>query len=132
VWRLSACLVLIGAAGCGGEGPPPLTPVRGKVVYREKPVPGLSVEFLPHPDKGNPKAFAARGVTGEDGSFTLSTYIDKAGNLPGAQPGWYKVRFMGYGGNSWLPPAYQSITDSPLEVEVPEGGLNDFVLTIRD
>jgi hypothetical protein len=124
--------VLIGTAGCSGEGPPPLAPVSGKVIYRQSGVAGLSIEFLPHPTKGNPKAFVARGVTGEDGSFTLSTYIDRSGSLPGAQPGWYKVRFVGYGGTTWVPPAYQSITDSPLDMEVPPEGLADIVLPIQD
>jgi hypothetical protein len=125
------CLLLVGTAGCGGgEEPPKMAPVSGKVVWRQTPLAGLTVEFLPHPDKGNPKAFVARGVTGEDGSFTLSTHLDRVGNQRGAQPGWYKVRFVGYGG-SQVPAAYQSITETPLEIEVPEEGLTNIVLTIQ-
>lgn len=69
-------------AGCGGGGSGPATvPVKGLVTYQGKPIPKLSVAFIP--DKG----MLAYGTTDTNGKFSLMT------NQPGdgAMVGNYKV-----------------------------------------
>lgn len=69
-------------SGCGGGPRGPVTaPVAGTVTYQGKPIPKLSVAFLP--DKG----MVATGTTDEQGQFTLMT--SKPGD--GAMPGSYRV-----------------------------------------
>lgn len=70
-------------AGCGGGGSkaPVTVPVKGVVKYQGKPVPKLSIAFIP--DKG----MLASGTTDTNGKFTLMT--NKPGD--GAMVGTYKV-----------------------------------------
>lgn len=76
---LGICTML---SGCGGGGNGPVTvPAKGVVTYKGKPVPKLSVAFLP--DKG----MVAEGTTDANGRFTLTT--KKPGD--GAMVGSYKV-----------------------------------------
>lgn len=72
-------LPLIGLApGCGGGSQFPETvPVSGKVTYKGEPVPKGTVTFLS--DKGQP----ATGAIQPDGTYTLSTFAEKDGALPG-------------------------------------------------
>lgn len=81
-------LVVLVAGSCfacsGGES---MNPVQGKVLYKDKPLKGVGVTFHPKgPD--DLKALRPGGMTGEDGSFTLST-----GDKPGAPAGEYVVTF---------------------------------------
>jgi hypothetical protein len=83
-FRLSAlllpgCLLL---GGCFGSGRPEVTPVRGKVTYRSKPVAEATVAFL---CDGAPRV--AAGVTDADGNYTLTTF--ERGD--GAMVGTHKV-----------------------------------------
>lgn len=74
---ISACLY-----GCGGGSDAPVTvPVKGIVKYQGKPIPKLSVSFIP--DKG----VLATGTTDANGKFELMT--NKPGD--GAVPNTYKV-----------------------------------------
>ena len=79
------CVILAATAflaGCGGGSSAPVTvPVQGVVNYQGKPVPKLSVAFIP--DKG----LLASGTTDAQGKFTLMT--NKPGD--GAMVGNYKV-----------------------------------------
>lgn len=79
---LLACLafsgVLLTGCGGGGEGPPEVVPVSGNVEYNGQPVVGATVQFFA---EGAPRP--ARGVTGEDGSFTLTSYEPNDGAVPG-------------------------------------------------
>ena len=70
----------IGAAGCANSDGAAAVPVSGTVTYQQKPVAKGSVQFVPDVGRG------AFGVI-EDGKFTLSTY----GNNDGAIPGKHKV-----------------------------------------
>jgi hypothetical protein len=80
VWLLS--LALLVCVGCGGG--PRLVPVKGSVKVDGKPAAGAVVTF--HIVDGGMEAFPSTAITGEDGSFTLTT-----GEKGGAQPGKYKV-----------------------------------------
>ena len=78
---LSVC-VAAGAAlvGCGGEGGPALSPVKGVVKYNGNPVQGASVSFAY--ENGQ----LAVGATDASGSFSLTT-----NGRPGAPLGAAKV-----------------------------------------
>ena len=84
--NLERMVVLLGIcallSGCGGGGNGPVTvPVKGVVTYKGKPVPKLSVAFLP--DKG----MVAEGTTDANGRFTLTTKTPGDGAMVGS----YKV-----------------------------------------
>jgi hypothetical protein len=70
---------------CSG---PKLNPVQGKVLYRNRPLKGAVVTFHP---KGANDVTAVRpvGLTGEDGTFTLTT-----GTKKGAPAGEYVVTIL--------------------------------------
>ncbi len=83
---LVACLALVPLA-CGepSEKRAPLFPASGKVTFEGKPLPGAFVllrKAAPDPDVPSPNA-----ITGEDGSFVLTTYE----NQDGAPAGDYVV-----------------------------------------
>ena len=73
--------LLVGIAGCGGEGGKKLAPVQGTVKYNGNPVAGASISFLF--DNG---AEVAAGSTDPSGKFTLTT-----GGRSGAPIGSAKV-----------------------------------------
>src|SRR5205814_1188693 len=85
--KLDRLCVILGIcaflAGCGGGAgrPPETIPVKGMVKYQGKPVPKLSVAFIPE------KGMLASGTTDAEGKFTLMT--NKPGD--GAMVGTYKV-----------------------------------------
>lgn len=84
--KLDHLCVILGAvaflAGCGGGSKGPETvPVKGVVKYQGKPVPKLSVAFIPN------DGMLAYGTTDANGQFSLMT--NKAGD--GAKVGTYKV-----------------------------------------
>jgi hypothetical protein len=85
-WPLPALTALL-LAGCGGGGPA-LHPVQGKVLLNGQPLKGALVTFHP---KGADAVTAVRpvGMTGEDGTFTLTT-----GAKDGAPAGEYVVTFI--------------------------------------
>ena len=83
--RCRFCIVALGlfALSCSSEKKlPDLYPVRGKVLYKEKPAEGVSVVFYPQSGAGLP----AGALTEADGAFSLAT----DGN-PGAPAGDYTV-----------------------------------------
>lgn len=74
---LSFLIPLAFLTGCGDgqEGPKPV-PVSGTVTYKGKPVESGSIQFVPAGGR------AASGPI-ENGKFTLSTYADADGAIPG-------------------------------------------------
>ena len=68
-------LALLAGCGDGPEGPKPV-PASGTVTYKGKPVESGSIQFVP----GAGRAAAGPIV---DGKFTLSTYADGDGAIPG-------------------------------------------------
>ena len=71
----SACLACALLSGCGG---PKVAPVRGRVTYAGKPVPGGKILF--YPESGR----MAIGEIGADGTYTLTTFTSGDGALVGA------------------------------------------------
>jgi hypothetical protein len=74
VWS-AVCVSLLGCGKGGG-----LVPVTGKVTYKDQPVAGATVTFVP--EGGTP----AIGVTDANGVYTLNTQ-----GLPGTVKGNHKV-----------------------------------------
>ena len=68
------------ATGCGSKNK--LHKVEGTVTYDGKPLAGATVQFVPLDSNGT----TANGMTGDDGSFRLTTH--STGD--GAKPGDYK------------------------------------------
>lgn len=81
LFALTWAAVTLLASGCGGKNK--LHKVDGVVTYKGEPLAGATVQFIPQEGKGAP----ASGVTGDDGSFRLTTF--NTGD--GAKPGDYKV-----------------------------------------
>ncbi len=85
---LLICLIAtIGISGCGG-GPadpdrPDLTKVTGTVSYKSAPVEGATVAYANETIGGKP----AFGITDVNGKFSLTTFEDADGAIPGP----YKV-----------------------------------------
>jgi hypothetical protein len=126
-------VVLLGLAGCGGDG---LTrvPVQGKVTaLGGTPIPHAVISFIP---TASTKGEGGIGTADQDGNFTL---IGSRRGDKGVVPGKYKVRvsrFVERDGSPLPPdwtqaehpnaretvPAPYSSPESPLEVTVPEQG----------
>jgi hypothetical protein len=122
----------LAAASCGPGGPK-LHPVKGSVLYQEKPAEGATVVF--QPVNSGPDSLMPSGLVGPDGTFTLTT----PPHGDGAPAGDYVVLVTQFPPNarelrhpqSLLPPRYGSVTESPLRVTVAAGNnqLEPFRLT---
>jgi hypothetical protein len=108
-------------------------PVRGQVLYKDKPLSSGVVMF--QPENGPP----ARGNIQADGTFELTT-IGRAG---GARVGSNKVRIASRGtgknnggevalGSSQIPERYNDISTSGLTVEVKSTSNDPFVFRLTD
>ncbi|MFM7207045.1 MAG: hypothetical protein ACKO4T_10300 [Planctomycetaceae bacterium] len=133
-------LVLIAIAGCGPKRPATV-PVRGTVTLDGKPVASATVLFQP------PQGVPGRAITGGDGGFTLTTFIDGDGAIPGrhrvavtkftitglteSEGGVSGAATPGAVRETWITPQkYASLTDSGLEVEV-ETGMSPVALELK-
>jgi hypothetical protein len=79
---MTICLIGLSAvciAGCGGGGAGKPVKVEGKVTIDGVPITGATVKFLPEGDEGQP----AQAITGDDGSFKLTTRNTGDGAVPG-------------------------------------------------
>jgi hypothetical protein len=110
--------------GCGpGEDPRPETiPVQGKVTYQNQPVPKGTITFQPAGGQ------AAVGEIQPDGSYSLSTFGEKDGAVPGA----HKVMIVANTGDptkmpsspgyvvpkDLVPKKYSSVLTSGLQADV--------------
>jgi hypothetical protein len=88
--RTLSLLAVAALTGCGGRGLPAPTshPVKGTVLVKGKPVAGVRVTFHPQFDIGSIK-YTPVGLTGKDGTFTVTT----ATTGDGAPSGAYAVTF---------------------------------------
>jgi hypothetical protein len=117
------------ALGCATSDGPPLAAVTGRLLVDGRPVPNVSVTFIPDNDTGTTGP-ASVGVTTTDGTFTLTA----PGNRAGAVLGFHKVTamcpFNPAGGSSptgeapaagaacSIPASYADPSTTPLSVEV--------------
>lgn len=150
--------VLIVISGCGGDGEenPTVVPVKGTVMYKQKPVEGATVSFMA---KGASRA--ASGVSDASGSFQLSTYAANDGAVIGehvitiskvkaeaqsqADPTanmndpsklsteWESTKDGDpEASKTLLPEKYSNPNTTPLKETVSEDGENTFVLQLVD
>ncbi len=122
---LAVCLIAgLSAAlsGCGKQEQ--LLPVKGKVLFKDQPLPKGTVVLTPDAAKGNTTLHEPRGEIDAQGNYEINT-----SGKPGAPPGWYKVAVISMkeeiqkGGRGppvqWLaPPRYTDPTTSQLAFEV--------------
>ena len=141
---LAILVLMLPVCGCGAKVEPPvLVPVKGKVIYQGKAVPGVLLKFWPRENPGTPGSQKVKPVetaSGERGEFSLTcpkgSYKVTLVNLPreGAGPGLS-------GGTPATPPSsaspvvsiphkYRDASQTPLTVEVPENGNETLILTI--
>ncbi|MEP3479792.1 MAG: carboxypeptidase-like regulatory domain-containing protein [Fuerstiella sp.] len=146
-----ACLV---GLGCGGSGDkwtanqPDTVDASGIVTLDGEPVEGATVVFGPIDGK-----YPAHAITESDGSFSAAAFTSKAGAVPGK----YKVALTktiedkdakkrkfdpgedsehakdGGGDVSWaneLPEIYKLPNTTPVEIEVPAGGVSDLKIEL--
>ena len=131
--------VLVLVLGCGSPGTVPTAEVTGTVTYNGAPVADASVGFIPA--SGRP----ASGITDASGKFTLSSF----GEGDGAVPGQHKVAITP---NASQPqpmpgtPEYEAAADakppfperygdpstSGFTAQVKEGEVNNFTFDMKD
>ncbi len=135
--RLSSVIALVlgtlSVSACGGSADPdaiPAVPAAGTVTYQGKPLETGEIQFLP--DKG-------RTATGtiEKGAFTMNTYGDGDGAIPGTHKVTvYSVKEVRLkGGDSEAkyitPEKYASPDSSGLTLEIPSDGKTDIVIDLK-
>jgi hypothetical protein len=113
-------------AGCRAEPAVRLVPVSGRVTLGQRPLRLVTIQLVPDASKGT-HAPAGVGQTDEDGSFQITTPPHGAG----AVPGHYKVTVTSYTGKD-VPPAYADPAKTPLWVEIPPGGLENWDLKLNN
>ena len=135
-------------AGCGeGDDRPARIPATGQVLYQGKPVEGAHVAF-----RGSGDQTPAVGTTDAEGKFTLSTFDQEDGAIPGEYAVTVSkiVTVGGTGGDTSmeamaaksdknapqsrneLPQQYADPAQTPLKASVTEGGENHFVFKLGD
>jgi len=133
-WKCGGCLisVIILLAGCG-KPTVPSGEVKGTVSMDGKPLPEVSVSFIPDPVEGSSKP-PAEAITDANGHYELIYYIPNDRDLSspymgkGAPLGWHTVLLGDYKmTNEMLPPPgriprkYTDESTSSLRFEVKEG-----------
>jgi hypothetical protein len=113
LWIVAALVICCAVGGCGPQRPKRV-PVSGTVIIDGKPLTRGTVSFVPQ------DARPATGEIGPDGRFTLSTF----GEGDGCVPGSHTVTVFA---NEWLTPTqlkwhapkeYADIETSTLKVEI--------------
>jgi hypothetical protein len=120
-------LLAAGSSGCQDPVAPKLVPVQGLVKFKQRPLRGATICFIPDITKGNRDGLQATAQTTEDGAFTLQTYP----HGDGLMPGWYKVTCIVFGGVA-LPQKYRNATQTPLLIEVKRLGDEHVLLNLAD
>lgn len=150
-------LVMIVVCGCGdGAETPTVVPVKGTVMYKQKPVEGATVSFMA---KGASRA--ASGVSDASGAFQLSTYAANDGAIVGEHvitvskvkaeaqatsdptanmndpsqltAQWEQTKDGDpEASKTLLPEKYSNPNTTPLKETVSESGENTFVLQLVD
>ena len=125
-WILFA-LLAASLSGCQDPVTPKLVPVQGQVKFKQRPLSGATVCFIPDFNKGNRDGLQATGQTAEDGSFTLQTYP----HGDGVMPGYYRVTCITFGGVP-VPQKYRNAMQTPLIIEVKQPGNDHLLLNLTD
>jgi len=119
--RFAAVAVLLALTGCSSGVK--LTPVKGTVLYGDKPAEGATVVF--HPKGGGQGTPTPSGTVQADGSFTLRTHP----HGDGAPPGEYVVLVTLYPPDARqqenpvnkLPARFANPDQTPLRATVQDG-----------
>jgi hypothetical protein len=123
---LRACPVLVALvlAGCGGPAVR-LVPVQGRATVGNKALARVTIQLVPDAAKGT-HAPAGAGQADDNGAFRITTppYGE------GAVPGHYRVTVTSYTGRG-VPPTYADATKTPLRVEIPPAGLENWELKLQ-
>ena len=134
LFGLAICLLV--ACGCAPPGSAPTVKVTGVLTRKGTPVPNASVTFTP--STGRP----ANGVTDAEGKFTLSTFANDDGAVPGSHrvsvasmtippmPGTPEARTASPQGE--FPARFSNPDTSGLVAEVKPGQNNDLKLDIPE
>lgn len=126
---LGTCVLAGSGGGCGGTSPPVPATVRGRVLFRGRPLAGGVVVFVPDPDRGPAGRPMTAGV-GPDGGYRLV-----ADGTPYVAAGWYRVAIADPPGpedaGAEFPPALRRPDRSGIEREVVAGKENVFEFHIE-
>jgi hypothetical protein len=140
MYRLLLLFSLVALVGCSrGHG---TASVSGTVFYKNQPVNGATVNFLPKAQQ--PSAKPAHGKTDASGRFTLTTYFGPDDQPAGALPGEYAVTITKIDEpqgafdphrdtppKNHLPPKYGTPQQSPLTATIKLGA-NRFEWKLED
>jgi hypothetical protein len=117
--------LLSGCHSSDGSGPK-LAPVTGRVIFKNEAVTAASIFFIPDAEKGN-RGEMATAILQLDGSFTMETYPKGTGVIPGA----YKIKLdLGRRQEKELQP-YRDVRTTPLSIDVPEQGIEGYVIELK-
>ena len=122
--RASPLLVALALAGCA-EPAVRLVPVRGRATLGPTSLSLVTIQLVPDGGKGT-HAPTGVGQTDEDGRFRITT----PPHGEGAVPGHYKVTVVTYTGKD-VPRSYADPRSTPLRVEIPPGGLENWELKLK-
>jgi len=110
----------------GCEARPKLVTVTGTVTHQNKALTAGSIWF--HPAAGNPYIGEKPSCQLQlDGSFNMRTYPYGDGVPPGA----YKITLSPELANRIRRPKYANPETTPLQLTVPDGGLNDQKMVVE-
>jgi hypothetical protein len=124
-----ACLFLSGCGG-GDSGELPTVRVSGTLLVDGKPVSAGTVHF--QPDKGPP----ATGIV-KDGKFTLTTYKEGDGAIPGKNRVSVEVvtevptKDGDTTSKSLIAPKFMNPDESGIQLEVPQAGYSNLQIDIK-
>jgi hypothetical protein len=111
-------------AGCQTRPSIRLVPVQGRATLGQKALGRVTIQLVPDASQGT-HAPSGVGQTDEDGSFRITSPPHGAG----AAPGRYKVTVTSYTGKS-VPRQYADPRTTPLRIEIPPGGLENWDLKL--
>jgi len=122
-WAVLGTLVCAGCGGGSSTTPPATLPVTGKVLFKGEPLTGGKIMF--EPQGPGREAF---GTIQKDGTFSLSTY----GENDGAVPGSHRISVTGPAGKGSraIPKKYSNYESSKLEMDV-NGDKKEYTITLE-
>jgi hypothetical protein len=125
---LLCCLVMTGCRPSAEQ----LAPVKGKVLYRGRPLQGGTIVFVPDASRGTHGSLAVADIQA-DGSFVLRTN-DVLGAVPGHHRvtiSWMQPAAPGVAPQSYLPLKYRDPQQSGVACEVLANKTNTFDLELQ-